>query len=252
MRVALGIRHQAGTELEDPTVTIIAIDPGRGGGIAWNEIGFGIRAVPMPETEQEIARRLRLIRDTAQVSESKPIKCYMEAVTGFIKPPKKKDDPCPVPWDGETVSALKRISTGDFYQEIADMHNQEVESARHAADDGNRQPAHLMHKFGRSVGNVVGALHALEIPFIEVYAVTWQKVFSLSLRGKNYSQRKSILRNAAQHSFPQIKVTLKTADALLIWRYAELEESQDLFNLPDVAEVDGKHHQISSVGKESA
>jgi len=43
-----------------PTKELIAIDPGKSGGIAW-KMAYGARAVPMPATEPDIAQKLKEI-----------------------------------------------------------------------------------------------------------------------------------------------------------------------------------------------
>jgi len=43
-----------------PTKELIAIDPGKSGGIAW-KMAYGTRAVPMPATEPDIAQKLKEI-----------------------------------------------------------------------------------------------------------------------------------------------------------------------------------------------
>ena len=43
-----------------PTKELIAIDPGKSGGIAW-KMAYGARAVPMPATEPDISQKLKEI-----------------------------------------------------------------------------------------------------------------------------------------------------------------------------------------------
>lgn len=43
-----------------PTKELIAIDPGKSGGIAWR-MAYGTRAIPMPATEPDIAQKLKEI-----------------------------------------------------------------------------------------------------------------------------------------------------------------------------------------------
>lgn len=42
------------------TKELIAIDPGKSGGIAW-KMAYGVRAIPMPQTEPDIAGKLKEI-----------------------------------------------------------------------------------------------------------------------------------------------------------------------------------------------
>jgi hypothetical protein len=41
--------------------TIIAIDPGVSGGIAWNSVGEGVQACGMPRDEEAVVKLLREI-----------------------------------------------------------------------------------------------------------------------------------------------------------------------------------------------
>lgn len=168
--------------------TIIAIDPGRTGGIAWNSLSEGVQACCMPYDEDGV---IKLLRQIIEVNANHRIIAYMELVTGYIK---------------------------------VDKDEEERE---------NRQPAHQMFKFGRGVGTLVGALKMVGIEPREVSPRTWQKPFYVSLskqngQRKSRSERKRILRDIAQRRFQQIEVTLKTADALLIYAYASMMESQEL------------------------
>jgi len=43
-----------------PTKELIAIDPGKSGGIAW-KMAYGARAIPMPATEPDISQKLKEI-----------------------------------------------------------------------------------------------------------------------------------------------------------------------------------------------
>ena len=65
------------------------------------------------------------------------------------------------------------------------------------------------------------ALTAAGIPFEEVTPVVWQRGLGIPVRKKDESrsQFKGRLKAKAQQLFPQVKVTLKTADALLISEY---------------------------------
>lgn len=77
-------------------------------------------------------------------------------------------------------------------------------------------------KFGVSYGFMRGMLIALSIPFEETIPRTWQKEFVVPRNKKNESktQFKNRLKSKAQQLFPNIKVTLANADALLIAEFA--------------------------------
>lgn len=72
--------------------------------------------------------------------------------------------------------------------------------------------------FGRGYGFLRGCLIALGIPFDEVTPQRWMKSFGIASRGKTETkaQFKQRLRGLAQQLFPSEKITLATADALLI------------------------------------
>lgn len=89
------------------------------------------------------------------------------------------------------------------------------------------QSASAAFTFGRNYGNIETALLALEIPTEIVTPQKWQKFLQLGARGeRSEAEWKRHLKVRAQQLFPYIKkVTLKTADALLILRYAMLQEN---------------------------
>jgi hypothetical protein len=91
---------------------------------------------------------------------------------------------------------------------------------------GKRQPGSAMFKFGFNAGVIEGALRALGIRTIYVRPQEWQKHFGLGTARAcvSKSEWKRKLKAEAQRRFPQLKVTLATADALLILEYARAKE----------------------------
>lgn len=164
--------------------TVIGIDPGASGGIAWNGQGCGVQACGIPKTETE---RIELLRMILAKNQGSRIVGYMELVSGYVRPADKEEE-----------------------------------------DRVNRQPAHQMFQFGRGVGLFVGAMLMAGIAIHEVPPRTWQKPLFLNLKGRSRVERKRILKDAAQRKFPQLQVTLRTADALLIHAYGMLIEDQEL------------------------
>lgn len=83
---------------------------------------------------------------------------------------------------------------------------------------GIKQPGSAMFKFGQSYGGLRMALIAASIPFDEVTPQVWQKSLGIVKRQSGESQTvwKNRLKAKAQQLFPHMKVTLATADALLI------------------------------------
>ena len=150
-------------------MNLIAIDPGKSGGIAWL-VGGTVNAVPMPKGDTGPVEQLREI---VQLGECR---VFMERVGGYI---------------------------------------------------GKPQPGSRMFNFGRSVGVLVGALVWGRVSIApEVLPQVWQKRFSLGSAGdcESKSAWKRKLQEHAQKMYPHLKVTLKTADALLILDYARSQQ----------------------------
>jgi hypothetical protein len=81
---------------------------------------------------------------------------------------------------------------------------------------GNKTPGSAMFNFGHGRGVIMGALMAFGWRIIEVPPVRWQKWLGI---GKCCGD-KNKLKAEAQRRFPNDRVTLMTADALLILEYA--------------------------------
>ena len=73
--------------------------------------------------------------------------------------------------------------------------------------------------FGVNYGMWLGCLGTLKIPYIEVIPKTWMGHFGDL--PKDRQERKQTLKQIAQGLLPENKVTLATADAILIAKYAE-------------------------------
>ena len=72
-----------------------------------------------------------------------------------------------------------------------------------------------MFTFGQNYGYWRGVLQGLRIPFHEVLPREWQRGLLISGKLKG-AERKKALQQIAKERFPHLKVTLKTADALLM------------------------------------
>jgi hypothetical protein len=83
---------------------------------------------------------------------------------------------------------------------------------------GKRQPGSAMFRFGESFGFLRGVLQALRIPTELVRPQQWQRGLP-GVKGSEGAARKRLLREHAARLFPDLKVTLATADALLIARW---------------------------------
>ena len=71
--------------------------------------------------------------------------------------------------------------------------------------------------FGKNFGQWLGILAAFEIPYIEVTPQKWMKYYGAMPRDKK--DRKNHLKHLAQSLYPSDKVTLYTADAILMAHY---------------------------------
>ena len=83
---------------------------------------------------------------------------------------------------------------------------------------GKPQPASRSFVLGKSYGSILGLLVGLGIPFRTVRPQKWQTGLS-GVRGIEYTARKRRLKEIATQRYPQLKPTLKTADAILIADY---------------------------------
>jgi hypothetical protein len=83
---------------------------------------------------------------------------------------------------------------------------------------GKGQPGSAMFRFGESFGFLRGVLQTLRIPTELVRPQEWQRGLP-GVKGSEGPTRKRLLREHAARIFPDLKVTLATADALLIARW---------------------------------
>jgi len=81
----------------------------------------------------------------------------------------------------------------------------------HAGKNGS-----AMIKLGVRYGEVRGVLATLGVRVVELTPGEWQKAISAGVKKSHGTKWKAHLKEMAQAFFPALKVTLKTADALLI------------------------------------
>ncbi len=80
-------------------------------------------------------------------------------------------------------------------------------------------------KFGTNYGMLRAFLIALGIPFETVAPGVWQREMRcITKKGMTKTQHKNQLKARSQELFPQLKVTLATADALLIAEFGRRKE----------------------------
>ena len=80
-----------------------------------------------------------------------------------------------------------------------------------------KQGVKSVFTFGEGYGKWLGILAAHSIPYTQVSPQKWMKYYSPLSKEKK--DRKNQLKHLAQQRFPEIKITLATADALLLANY---------------------------------
>jgi hypothetical protein len=169
----------------------IAIDPGASGGFAVDCFG-SISTAAMPKTDLDIFDYLRSWRVIAD-SKICPVSVMMEKVTGFIGY-REMTKTMPCPHCHKAISYSER--QGD--------------------------PASAMFEFGDGVGFLRGACISLGFRFETVPPRVWQVCVGMTkAKGISKTAWKNQLKDRARKLFPDSKVTLSTADALLILEYSK-------------------------------
>lgn len=83
---------------------------------------------------------------------------------------------------------------------------------------GQRLPGSAMFNFGASYGSLLGVLAVLGMSPKKVTPQVWQKKLDIGGRGVlSKTQWKNKLKDKAASLYPSLKITLATADALLLW-----------------------------------
>lgn len=138
-----------------------------------------------------------------------------------------------IAWDDGKFEALN-FTTLDEYKDVLDGVN------AHCSIEGVDVKAYIesvpfciygaktsianMAKLHRLAGQQEGVLMGLMIPYEEVSPRVWQKGLPNVDKLKG-TQRKRKLKEIAVQRFPQLKPTLKTADAILICEYGKRKDS---------------------------
>lgn len=113
--------------------------------------------------------------------------------------------------EGDVVAAVEKV-TGYVGRRRPKRGEQET--------DSGGDPGSAMFTFGTSYGMARMALCAAGVRRVLVPAATWQAAIGVQKRaGRKKQEWKNSLKDMAQSLFPEIKVTLATADALLIAHY---------------------------------
>lgn len=83
-------------------------------------------------------------------------------------------------------------------------------------------PGSTMFNFGRNFGQIIGVCAALKLPLKLVKPQRWQKALGLGTsKGMSKTEWKNKLKARAQQLYPEIKITLDVADAVLIYHAAK-------------------------------
>jgi hypothetical protein len=158
---------------------LIAIDPGKAGGIAWAD-ELKAEAVAMPDSEYGI---WELVYDLADTEDDRA--CVLEHQHNRPPPGKRKNA------RGQLESYQGRGSTANWTL------------------SGNYHGLRM-------------ALIAADLEFEEVSPTKWQKPLGLVFRGVDrlsYEQKKRRHKAEAERIFRGMRVTLATADALLMLEF---------------------------------
>ena len=82
-------------------------------------------------------------------------------------------------------------------------------------------------KFGKNYGFLRGLLVANRVAFDQVSPQRWQKSLNLQKKSKEETktQHKNNIKGKAQQLYPQLKVTLATADAIMLAVYCTMDKT---------------------------
>ena len=98
---------------------------------------------------------------------------------------------------------------------------------------GGKMPASAMVVYAGNWGFIKGVIQALGCELHLVDPQKWMKALGLGVRGKmTKTEWKNKLKSETQRLYPHLKVTLSTADALLILTYAQAINNAT-FNMPN-------------------
>lgn len=96
---------------------------------------------------------------------------------------------------------------------------------------GKAQTGASMFSFGRSYGELHGALTALNIPYTLLTPQAWQKALQLgNSKGMTKTSWKGKLKKRAEELYPATKITLATSDAVLIYHATAYQPHKHIFN----------------------
>jgi len=162
------------------------------------------------------------MKTVATLSELPPTESLRPGLTQFAVDPGKSGG-IAVRYPGDKVLAFKMPPTeGDLRDLFVRLYNPDNPTVANVEKVGGYiggpgAPGSAMFNFGRNHGFTLGLLSALYIRTELITPQQWQKRLSLGTsKGMKPTEWKNKLKAEAQRRFPDMKVTLYTADALLI------------------------------------
>lgn len=87
------------------------------------------------------------------------------------------------------------------------------------AADGNMGKLFRVQRMMQNYEQMKATLSVMEIPYVLVHPMKWQSGLKLRIKGEEKADRKRRFRETAQILYPDLKVTLWNADALLIMHF---------------------------------
>ena len=162
------------------------------------------------------------MKTVATLSELPPTESLRPGLTQFAVDPGKSGG-IAVRYAGDKVQAYKMPPTeGDLRDLFVRLYNPDNPTVAYVEKVGGYiggpgAPGSAMFNFGRNHGFTLGVLSALYIRTELITPQQWQKRLSLGTsKGMKPTEWKNKLKAEAQRRFPDMTVTLYTADALLI------------------------------------
>ena len=162
------------------------------------------------------------MKSVATLSELPPTASLRPGLTQFAVDPGKSGG-IAVRYPGDNVLAFKMPPTeGDLRDLFVRLYNPDNPTVAYVEKVGGYiggpgAPGSAMFNFGRNHGFTLGLLSALYIRTELITPQQWQKRLSLGTsKGMKPTEWKNKLKAEAQRRFPELTVTLYTADALLI------------------------------------
>jgi len=156
------------------------------------------------------------------LAELPPLESRRHGPTQFAIDPGKNGG-IAVRYPGDKVQAFRMPATeGDLRDLFVRLYNPDNPTVAHVEKVGGYiggpgAPGSAMFNFGRNHGFTLGVLSALYIRTELITPQQWQKRLALGTsKGMNPTEWKNKLKAEAQRRFPDMRVTLYTADALLI------------------------------------